>query len=285
MPQKSDTKTDFAPLRGMMASKRPWEGSCATKPWNYTVTAAIPVIDTYEQVEICIRLLNLQTIRPYILVIDTGSTPEEYAKIESLRSDNIEVHAIRLNGVLHPSDFPAMAMDLAFTLCRTPFLFATHADCFLKKRDFLESLLTLCPAKSPVVGYELSPRNHSDWRGMVSHTATMYHMPSMDKIGFGWSQRRLCNLYDMEDYRPNVLRPNWPDTEILGNYILRMYKVKPHLIGHDKNFQRQTDENIDHFRSFTSGKLYNPDYYETANGWFQDAKAAALARIAAWENE
>ncbi len=278
-------KIDLAPLRGRTSAQLPWEGSCVKKPWDYKVTAVVPCLDTYEQVRICTRLLELQGEKPYVLIIDTGSSPEEYKKIESLRSDSVEVHSIRLNGVLHPSDFPAMAMDLAFTLCRTPFLYATHADCFAKRRDLISHLLTMCPEKSPVVGYEISPRNHSDWHGMVSHTATMYHMETMDKIGFGWSQRRLCNMYDISDYRPSPIRPNWPDTEILGNYILRMYKITPHLIGSEKNFSRQDDDNIDHFRSYTSGKLYSPDYFLTANGWFQDAKIVALARIAAWEKE
>lgn len=278
-------KTDLAPLRGMNVNDRPWEGNCPKKPWDYKVTAVVPVLDTFDQLDVCIKLLSLQTERPYIIVIDTGSGPKEYARIESLRSDTVEVHSIRLNGVLHPSDFPAMAMDMGFSLCRTEYLFATHADCFVRRRDFIETLLNLCPDTSPVVGYEISPRSHSDWHGMVSHTATMYHMPTMDKIGFGWSQRRLSNMYDIADYRPNPMRPNWPDTELLGNYILRKNKIKPHLLGSEPNFSRHKDDNIDHFRSFTSGKLYCPVYYATATGWYREAKADALARIAAWENE
>lgn len=217
------------------------------------------------------------------MVIDTGSCPEQYQKIESLRDDDVEVHAIRLNGVQHPSDFPAMAMDMAFSLCRTELLFATHADCFMRRRDFVEHLTTLCPAQSPVVGYELSPRCHSDWHGMVSHTASMYHMPTMDRIGFGWSMRRLCNYYNLKDYRPSISRPQWPDTEILGNYILRMHKIKPMLIGSEENYARKIDENIDHFRSFTSGKLYSPDYYDVVNKWYTDAKKEALERLRSWE--
>lgn len=278
-------KNKLAPLRNVPQSQHPWEGNCKKKPWEYKVTAVIPVLDTYEQVEICIKLLQNQTEKPYILIIDTGSTTEEYAKIESLRNEDVEVHAIRLNGVMHPSDFPAIAMDLAFSLCRTEFLFATHADCFLRKNNYLEFLLDLCPATSPVVGYEISPRSHADWKGMVSHTATMYHMPTMDKIGFGWSLRRLANHYNIKDYRPNPLRPQWPDTEILGNYILRQNKIKPYLFGTECNFERYKDEYIDHFRSFTSGKLYSPSYYEKVNAWYEAAKEEALERLESWKNE
>ena len=276
-------KKDLAPIRNISQWQKPWEGNCKKKPWEYKVTAVVPVLDTSEQLNICVRLLRAQTEKPYIIIVDTGSSPSEYAKIESLRADDLEVHAIRLNGVLHPSDFPAIAMDLAFSLCRTDRLFATHADCFLKRRDFIEHLMTLCPSQSPVVGYEISPRCHADWHGMVSHTASMYHMPTMDRIGFGWSMRRLCNYYNIQDYRPNLSRPQWPDTEILGNYILRTYKIQPHLIGVEQNFERKIDENIDHFRSFTSGKLYSPDYYEKAKKWYEDAKKEALERLRSWE--
>jgi hypothetical protein len=280
-------KEDFAPLRGedINTTQSPWEGSCKIKPWNYKITAAIPVIDTTETLDICSELLRLQTERPYIIIIDTGSSPLHVEKLKQMQSDDLEVHFLRLNGVQHPSDFPAMAMDVAFALCRTEFMFATHADCFLRNRNFLKELLDLAATKSPVVGYEMSPRAHNDWKGMVSHTATLFHMPTMDKIGFGWSLRRLCNIYSIQDYKPSPLRPNWPDTEVLGNYILRYYKIKPHLIGSEKNFSRQVDDNIDHLRSYTSGKLYSPPYFKQAKEWFEEARKEALERISLWKTE
>lgn len=275
-------KQDLAPIRGKIV-KNPWQGSCKKKPWEYKITAVIPCLDTYEQLKICTDLLRLQTEKPYIMAIDTGSCPEQRELISSLREEDFEVHQISLNGVLHPSDFPAMAMDFAFTLCRTPYLFATHADCFLRRKNFLEDLLAICQ-KHPVAGYQISPRSHSDWKGMVSHTATMYHMATMDKIGFGWSMRRLCNIFNISDHRPVPARPNWPDTEILGNYIMRQYKIKPYLIGEEKNFSRQVDDNIDHFRSYTSGKLYSPGYYKRVSEWYEAAKEDALKRIENWKN-
>ena len=107
----------------------------------------------------------------------------------------------------------------------------------------------------------------------------------MDKIGFGWSLRRLANIYNMADYKPNPLRPNWPDTEILGNYILRKFNISPYLIGSEDNFVRNKDDNIDHCRSITSGKLYSPPYMEKANEWLLDAKSEAKKRIETWRNE
>lgn len=278
-------KKDFAPIRNVSQYLNPWEGSCKKKPWDYRVTAVIPCLDTFELVDLCVKLLKLQTERPYIFIVDTGSSEEELRNVESLRSEDVEVQSLKLNGVLHPSDFPAIAMDLAFSACRTEYIYATHADCFLRRKDFLEHLLELCPEKSPVVGYEITPRKHSDWKGMVSHTATIYHMPVMDKIGFGWSLRRLANYYDIVDYTPSPSRPGWPDTEILGNYILRKNNIIPYLIGKELNFQRKKDANIDHFRSFTSGKLYSGSYFELVSGWYKEAKDEAINRIKLWEED
>lgn len=274
----------IAPLRGSGVTA-PWEGNVVKKPWEYKVTAAIPCLDTAETVEICIELLRLQTEKPYIILIDTGSCLEQRVIVEKLHAEDCEVHFLRLNGVQNPSDFPAMAMDVAFALCRTEYIFATHADCFLRKRTFLADMIHLCERESPVVGYEMSPRQHDDWHGMVSHTATIYHMPTMDKIGFGWSLRRLCNMYNIKNYKPSALRPGWPDTEILGNYILRQHKITPLLIGHEENFTRQIDDNIDHLRSYTAGKLYSPSYFKKATKWFEKAKEEALKRIDEWKLE
>jgi hypothetical protein len=275
---------DISPIYGNLTVANPWEGSCKKKPWEYEVTAVIPCLNTSETLHICVELLRLQTVRPFILLIDTGSIHEHLEKTLALRAEDVEVHSIALNGVLHPSDYPAMAMDLAFTLCRTPYLFATHADCFLRRRNLLEDFVELCKTKSPAVGYELSPRAHHDWKGMLSHTASMYDMKVMDKIGFGWSLRRLCNEFGIVNYKPDPMRPNWPDTEILGNYILKENNIVPHLVGGEENQSRTLDDNIDHFRSYTSGKMYSPPYFKQVKEWYDSAKAEALKRIEEWND-
>lgn len=280
---------NIAPLRNVSLMKSPWEGDCSKKPWEYAVTAAIPVLDTFESLNICIEILRLQTIKPFIVIVDTGSTGDNLKDILNLRSEDLEVHSIRTNGVLHPSDFPAFAMELAQTLCRTEYLFATHSDVFLKKRNFLENLLEICGPKEinkyPVVGYEITPRKHSDWEGMISHTASMYHIKTLDEIGFGWNMRRLASMYDLKNHKPNPMMPSWPDTEILGNVILRQNKIPTKIIGKESNFQRNNDENIDHCRSITSGLLYSPEYYKKAKEWYELAKKEALDRIKKWKND
>lgn len=275
---------EISPAYGASTEKSPWEGFCEKKPWDYQITAVIPCLNTPETLPLCVELLRLQTNRPFIILIDTGSTEGNLARVEELRSEDVEVHSIRLNGVRHPSDYPAMAMDAAFSLCRTKYLFATHSDCFLRRREVLQDFLDLCREKSPVVGYELSPRAHEDWAGMVSHTASMYHMPTMDKIGFGWSLRRLCNRYGIVDYKPDPNKPNWPDTEILGNYILKENGIVPHLVGKEGNQCRTLDENIDHFRSYGAAKMYSPEYYPKVLDWYHLAKKDALDRIEKWSS-
>lgn len=278
---------NLAPLRNKDVNDSPWKGNCQIKPWEYKITAVIPVIDTFDSLKLCVEILRLQTIKPFIIVIDTGSSEENLEKIKSLHDADLEVHSIRLNGTLHPSDSVCMAMDLAQSACRTEYLFATHSDVFLRRRDYLEYLLSICgPEKNKyaVVGYEMSPRQHDDWRGMISHTATMYHVRTLDKIGFGWSMRRLASLYDLENQEPDPERPNWPDTEILGNIILRQHGIRTKIIGSEKNFQRNIDENIDHSRSISLGMLYSPGYFATASEWFEEAKKEAKERIEEWRS-
>lgn len=281
-------KVDLAPIRGADPNSAPWRGACRKKPWEYRVTAAIPVIDTVDMLKICVDLLRLQTERPYILVVDTGSTEENFRHIESMHDEDLEVHSIRLNGVLHPSDPVCMAMDSAQSICRTEYMFALHSDTFPVRRDLVEWMLSMCGDdgdRFPVVGYEMSPRQHDDWRGMISHTCTMYHMRTMDKIGFGWSMRRLASMYDLESHEPHPARPNWPDTEILGNLILRQNEIPTKIIGSEENFQRNRDENIDHCRSSTLGVLYSPEYRKVAGGWVGEAVGEARQRIEKWRLE
>lgn len=247
----------------------------------------VPVIDTFESLELCVGLLRLQTERPYIVVIDTGSEKANLEKILELHNEDLEVHCIRHNGTIHPSDPVSIAMDMAQSLCRTEYMFATHSDAFVRRRDLLEWMLGMCGEEdeglNPVVGYEMSPRQHDDWRGMVSHTASMYHIPTLDRIGFGWSMRRLASMCGLQNQEAHPDRPNWPDTEILGNIILRENGIKPRLIGEEKNFERNKDENIDHARSISLGMLYSPEYHEAASVWLNDAMQEARARLVDWK--
>ncbi len=94
--------------------------------------------------------------------------------------------------------------------------------------------------------------------------------------------RRLATLYGLENHEPRPDKPNWPDTELLLNYIIRERGIEPLLIGSEENFIRNKDENIDHCRSLTGALLYNPEHYEKALAWAEEAMTEAHERISAW---
>jgi hypothetical protein len=272
----------WAPSRGDQPHNgRKWEGAYKVKPWEYACEAVIPVLDTPDTLPYVIELLRLQTARPYIVIIDTGSSEENFKLIEEMRAPDVEVHSLRFNGVRHPSDFPAIAMDLAMSMCRTEHLFCTHADVFLKQKNLLEEMIKVTGKLCPAIGYQMTPRDHPGWERMVSHTATMLHMPTMDKIGAGWNLRRLCNNREVQ-HIPNILGNNWPDTEILINYILWENGLQASLIGKEQNHARTNDGRIDHCRTITAGRLYSKDYADKAQVWLDDAIEKAKERIEQW---
>lgn len=273
---------NIAPLRNKKPSSSPWEGDCPVKPWDYQVTACIPVLDTPEELELVISLLRLQSVKPFIIVVDTGSTPENLAKIQRLASVDLEVHSLRLLGVLHPSDFVSFAMDLCHAICRSPYMFCTHADCFLMNQFVISELLGYMESYK-VAGYEMSPRPHKDWVGMVGHTCTMYEIACIDYHGISWSQRRLCAYHGISS-KPDASRPNYPDTEVGFNVLLRNHSIEAFIIGKEENYERTLDHRIDHCRTLTSGKLYSPEYYAKAIKWVGDAMLKGWDRVKEWES-
>lgn len=259
------------------------------KPWAFPVTVSIPVIGGVDAITAIVDLYRLQTVRPFIQLIDTGSRPEHLEKIQLLTAEDVEVHSLRFAGVKHPSDFPAVAMDLAFSSCRTDFLLATHADCFPMSRTIVEELLEHCKEEK-VVGYQISPRPHSDWQKMVGHTLTMFCMKTMDGIGGGWSLRRLVNTFQHPDgiqatheISP-ATSPNWPDTELLINYQLLQAGIQPKIIGTELNAMRTVDNRIDHCRSWASSNLYaaGSPYAGESGRWIADATKQAIERAKIW---
>lgn len=263
--------------------ERKHEGRCARKPREYNVTAAIPHLNTPGPLRIVIELLRLQTERPYIIVVDTGSSPENLAQLEAMRCEDVEIHYVAAHGYCHTSEPVAVALDLAQALCRTKYMFHTHSDLFLRRRDFLENVLRMTNANTPVVGYRMSPRDWAttEWEWMVGHAALMLYMPSIHRIGATWSMQRMHEAYDI----PWDNKGGWPDTETGFNYVLRDHGVKPVFLGHDRNFERQVDDNIDHVRSYPGARLYSAHsggHLEKAENWMRDAMKEAIERINLW---
>ena len=272
----------WAPVRGGMPVEHPWQGTYAPKPWEFACEIAIPVIDCHDCITEVAALWRLQTIKPHIVLIDTGSTPENLAKLEAMRGPDLEIHSLRMHATRHPSDFPAIAMDLAFSLCRTDKLVATHSDVFPRRRDVLEELLGLCGPDKPAVGYQMTPRNRPGWKKVVTHSLACFYMPTMDGIGAGWSLRRACRRKGVLHTHYVEELGNLLDTELALSLRLESYGIAPHFIGTEQNWEQTLDDRIRHVRSLPGSRLYSPAHQAKAEGWLVDALEEARTNIELW---
>lgn len=261
-----------------------WLGQIRKKPWDYNVTATMAHLETPEILEVNIKLLRLQTEVPYIVIVDTGSSLETCERIEKLRADDCEIHYIRAHSYQHPSAPVSVACDLAQALAVTPYIYWTHTDCFLVNRCHLGIMMGLCNANHPAVGYRLSPRtDEPNWKRMLGHTSLMTHKPTFNRLGITWSVERAHDQFEVP--RKGDKTGGYPDTETCMNYLLRENGIEPHFVGEDTNYERFTDDNIDHFRSFGGAKLYSDHrggHLDKANIWMKEAIADANSRIAEW---
>lgn len=252
-------------------------GCSKPRPWQYRITAAIPHWESVDTLPVIISLLRLQTERPYILIVDTGSSDAAREALELMRAKDVEIHYLRSHGWLHPSEPVSAAMDTAMSLCRSDYLFATHGDVFPRRRDLLANLMG---HNTAAIGYEMSDRSHvtAQWKGMVSHTCTLLHMPTMRRIGATWSVQRAGEMMELP-----LESIGWPDTETGLNLIFREHGIEPMLIGTEENDQRHVDDNIDHVRSLSSARIYSSEAENDKRaGWLRSALAEAQERITAW---
>lgn len=257
-----------------------WKGRNQIKPWQRKVTATFAHLETPELVPHVVGLLRLQTARPHIIVVDTGSTKATCDKLEENRAEDVEIHYIRSHGYRNSSAPVAVACDLAQALMLTEYTFWTHCDVFLRKRTYIEERIAQCSPKTPVVGYEMSPRDWltDQWRGMVSHTASVSHVPTFNRLGITWSFERAHTQFGIA--RSGM---SWPDTETGMNLQLRALGIPPVLIGKETNYERHVDDNLDHCRSFPGSLLYSDTHYRKARKWIDQAIVEAQERIREWE--
>ena len=283
--------TDWIPTRGISAHKA-WHGTIAKKPWEYKVTAVIPHLDTSELLDTNIALLRLQTERPFIVIVDTGSSARHMGVLDELErcNEDIEVHRLRFKSVVHPSDPVAVAMDLAFSACRTEWIYATHADCFLKNQHFIENTLEKMRVRDfSVAGYRITERKGVDTSKWVGHTATFFNTKFCDEHNLAWSQRKLCNLTG-EDHAGDQKTSSYPDTEFLINVQLDVIAKdlkRPNrwIIGTEENYITTDDEDICHVRSYASSKLYSPEHFKKASKSMERAMTEAYKRIKKWSDK
>lgn len=259
-----------------------FEGSAVRKPWDYEVTAAIPVHNSSQRLPLVIELLRLQTVRPFIVLVDCGSDPEEFQAIEALRAPDVEVHALRLHGAENSSEPIAIAMDLSLARCATRFLYCTHDDVFLRSRFVLQSLRNMA-SRRQAAGHRITRRPHNDWRGMFSHSNTMLDADFFVEHGLTWHMRRANRLFGIRRAR-SIPGTNWPDTETGINYLAQAAGVRPVLLGHEKNHQRTIDRWIDHCRSAGGRAIYFPEGAAETRRWLAEAEEAGWERVRAWRD-
>jgi hypothetical protein len=169
-------------------------------------------------------------------------------------------------------------MDLAFARCPSQYLMATHSDVFVKRRDVLTEYRALM-AKSPVVGYQMSPRNGEHWKKCPSHTLTMFHMPTMRQHGISWNITAAS-----EHFRPKgeLLPVGMIDTETWMGETLSRAGIVPHFLGGEMNWQMSEDHRHVHCRSFQGSRAYGYEHYNKALRWVKEKMAEAEARILEW---
>lgn len=257
-----------------------WEGVVSKKPSQYKITAVIPHLNTPEILETCVQLLNLQSEKPYILIIDTGSDDETCAIIENLRAENIEIHYIKSHSWRHPSEPVSAAQDLALIMCKTPYMFCTHADCFLKKRTLLTEWLDLM-SKYSVVGYRISPRPYPGWVNEFGHTALMFNVLDIKSNNINWDMEAFCRMHGKPLMR-SALCDNCPDTESNFNYTLQKSGLKSLFLGDEENYVRNNNEDFDHPRSYASAKLYSMEHFKKISSDMNKALDDARQRIYEW---
>ncbi|HXS24472.1 MAG TPA: hypothetical protein VN719_09595 [Gemmatimonadales bacterium] len=282
-----------APIRGN-APEKPWQGILGRKPWQYRVTAVIVHMDTPELLEAVLATLRAQTLRPYLLVVDTGSLAVNRRKLEQLeqKHEDLEIHYLRSKGYQHSSEPITAANDLAFSLAQTEFVYSTHVDVFLRRRDFLEWLVSLCGPETPAVGYRMSSRQWKTdlWWHCLGHSATCYHLPTWRKIGASWSlaraRERLGLTLQESDW-------GWPDTETAPGLCFRDAGFPIRTLGEpaggpsvlaigDEINDVQEDDNLVHVRSTTSHKLYQPATSMARAERLRREVAAAWKRAEKW---
>lgn len=227
------------------------------KPWELDATVVIPHKDTPEWLAVTVEMWLCQDRNIFLLVVDTGSQARESQKIlaEIEKLPNAEVARLGIGNTEHTSDRICAAMDYAFSRCPTEFLISTHVDVFPRHRGLVSYLLGLCDRNHPVVGWEMSPRGfHYEGRkiteGYVGHACTIFHMPTMDTCGAGWSLRRSYHAFGSPRHFVQGFF-GWPDTETGLGEILKKHGIKPLFLGRETNFENQRTEHWVHARGRT----------------------------------
>lgn len=250
---RRDAERLISPLgkRGLIDAQAGW---IEKKSWKYPASVCLPHLDTLELLRISLDLWRAQTVRPYRVIIDTGSTPEVCGELERLRSEDCEIHYIRKHSWLNTSAPVAAALDLAQAMCDSPYILHTHVDVFPTQRTLLAHMLaTAADVGASVVGWEMAGRDmiNVDTSGMVSHTCTLVDRAVIQRLGLLWSLPLAFDLLQWWDNPSN----GWPDTQTAFNLQLRRAGITPLLLGRETDDRHQVTPWWEHMPGFTTKKL------------------------------
>ena len=248
------------------------------------VTINLPHRDTPDLVEAVLPLWALQTVPTEIHVIDTGSIAKNLERVRvACEKHGALLFTLPAREWRHASENVAVACDLSQASCQSEKLLFSHVDVFPRRRDLVAELAERCQADAPVVGYEISPRDEAQgklaqlWRGMVGHSLTIAHVPTLRRLGITWGFDRAFEFYGFSDDD----RPAW-DTEVSFNLALRAAGIAPVLIGHDENRTHLVDGRHGHARSYPGSTIHHHQHALVAREWVDQEIAEAAERVRQW---
>lgn len=248
------------------------------------VVINLPHRDTPELVRAVLPLWLNQSHPTLIDVVDTGSTPDNFALLSRIcapLAPRVRLHRIALRTWSHFSEPVAIACELSQLYAETPRVLWSHVDVFPRSQDLVAYWSTLCNRTCPVVGYEISPRDHvpgwisQNWRGMVGHSLTMGYLPSIRACSWSYSVARDEIGMSDEDLE------SW-DTEVTFNLCLKQAGIVPEIVGHDVNLEYLVDEWHAHARSYPGAVISNSPHAKIAEGWARAEIAIARQHAAEW---
>lgn len=229
----------------------------AQKTFEPTTTIIVPTAASSPTLTSVINTHDRQTESHRTILIETSGDPQAYFNLTINQSErkNTRILAIEPEENCHPCRVITEAIDIGIAICDTEWAFLTHDDVWLNDTNLLKRLIEIAEnAGVPIVGYEMSPRGHctEEWRGMVSHTATLLHTPTMQGLGMRWS------LVEAHQTTPwSKEKPGWPDTETNFGRQVKRLQIPQFFIGHETNDRHFEDDNITHRRSLTSHRVHS----------------------------
>ncbi len=257
------------------------------------VVVNLPHRGTPRLLDAVLPLWLKQSVPVAVDVVDTGSSRVEINHLlaaaansnATARRSAVRVHTLQPRTWKHPSEPIAIACELSQLYAETEYVLFSHVDVFPHSQHLVKWLMEQCSAKHPVVGYEISPRDSvsgwlsENWRGMVGHSLTMVHLPTLRDNGVRWTynEKELCEFFGWG--RSELA--GW-DTEVTFNLWLRVVDIAVKIVGHDQNREHLVDEWHGHARSYPGSLLFGHKHLEEASRWVDLEVQQAAKRVKQW---